>query len=511
MTYRWLVVLAAGLVACMTVPATADFYDSFYDGTFVETGPWDIDDPCWEPFPVLYSGWDMWVVGSEKWLRMWVTNVLLGTSFLATFPEDGDADPNSSATLFDDTGPHYIVARTANGELNDDPNADKGMTSLLLRSKKDQWLTFWILYEYGKDWPWRGAWFSMAVVESTSWDASMGSTHIAGGNYRYYPGSPKGYVWGTLYPNREYEWWLTPLYDPNDPNFWDGRPSWAPQFDPNYYPNVPDNLDPSLYDPNDPNWQDPRDPNWMLADANMLDPNNMWADPNFMDEHNGFWIAFQFVIIDPNYPSGDPNGKGFKATCWNGGKFDWDGNWILEHDMTGWNAGDPNGDYWPDAYTVTGYNGIASWGSDEFGIVSDVAFDNVESRHGVFTNVGRWLTLKKKDCQELTVDPDLLAEPNQDPNNLNLLRRYTDGTAIVLHSVVPVGNKAFKKWTIKGPNDSGDPSYQVVVDTNEVVYLTMDGDYLVKATCKCGGGGIEPFAAIVLMVLGLGVLVRRLT
>jgi hypothetical protein len=39
----------------------------------------------------------------------------------------------------------------------------------------------------------------------------------------------------------------------------------------------------------------------------------------------------------------------------------------------------------------------------------------------------------------------------------------------------------------------------------------VDGDYVVKATCKCGGGGIEPFAGMVLLVLGLGVIVRRLT
>jgi len=48
-----------------------------------------------------------------------------------------------------------------------------------------------------------------------------------------------------------------------------------------------------------------------------------------------------------------------------------------------------------------------------------------------------------------------------------------------------------------------------VNDTNEVLYLTVDGDYLVKATCKCGGGGVEPFGAMALLVLGLGVLIRR--
>jgi len=138
------------------------------------------------------------------------------------------------------------------------------------------------------------------------------------------------------------------------------------------------------------------------------------------------------------------------------------------------------------------------------------AFDQVEARTGRFDpNNPRTLTVKMKDCSDLTIDPDLLQDANQDPNDLGELRRYTNGTAIVLSAVVPTGNKVFKKWTVKGPNDSGDPLYQIVVDTNELVYLTMDGDYLVKATCKCGGGGIEPFAGMVLLVLGLGVLVRR--
>ena len=64
-------------------------------------------------------------------------------------------------------------------------------------------------------------------------------------------------------------------------------------------------------------------------------------------------------------------------------------------------------------------------------------------------------------------------------------------------------------WKVKGPNDASDPNYQEIQDTNVVLYLTMDGDYAVKAVFKCGGG-VEPFAGVVLMVLGLGVVIRRL-
>jgi len=136
-------------------------------------------------------------------------------------------------------------------------------------------------------------------------------------------------------------------------------------------------------------------------------------------------------------------------------------------------------------------------------VSSDAVFDDIECRWGTFTNVFRTLTVVMKDCCELGLEPNL-AHPGGGNN-----RQYTHGTAIVLDGVVPCGNKSFKKWTVKGPNDSGDPAYQIVTDTNEVLYLTMDGDYLVKATCKCGGGGVEPFAAVVLLLLGLGAVIRR--
>ena len=125
-----------------------------------------------------------------------------------------------------------------------------------------------------------------------------------------------------------------------------------------------------------------------------------------------------------------------------------------------------------------------------------------EVRTGVFTNVSRTLTVKLKDCCELNLEPNL-AHPDGGEK-----RRYTDGTAIALDTVVPCGSKSFKKWTVKGPNDSGDPLYQIVTDTNEVLFLTMDGDYLVKATCKCGGG-VEPFAGMALLLLGIGVAIRK--
>jgi len=219
-----------------------------------------------------------------------------------------------------------------------------------------------------------------------------------------------------------------------------------------------------------------------------------------LDEPNGFWMAFQFES-DGN--PGDPNGKRLRADAWDGDKFDWNGTWRLDVDL-----GDPNTFHeQPGGYWTIGPFGIATWSDMEWGngFPALASFDNVEARTGIFTNVSRTLTVKLKDCSSLNLEPNVSHPDGGDK------RRYTQGTPIVLDAVVPVGNKVFKKWTIKGPNQSDDPNYLIVSDTNEVVYLTMDGDYLVKATCKCGGGGIEPFAGMVLLVLALGVVVRRMS
>ncbi len=266
----------------------------------------------------------------------------------------------------------------------------------------------------------------------------------------------------------------------------------------------------------DPNYYNPNYP----ADANYLvDPN--YYNDDFHPDHpdpNGYWLLVQF---DPNGPhrdpncqlptdSNDPNYHWLCGAFWNGGKFDWDGEYDLQVNVTITEDLDPN-EVDPDMFHHTeGTSVVASFCGGMSGSPSDIAYDSIEFRWGYYTSLSRKLTLKLKDCCELTVDPDLLDDPNHDPNNYNEPRRYTDGTAVVLDAVVPCGNKAFKKWTVKGPNDAGDPLYQIVVDTNEVVYLTMDGDYLVKATCKCGSG-VEPFAGMVLLVLGVGVVIRRLT
>jgi len=218
-----------------------------------------------------------------------------------------------------------------------------------------------------------------------------------------------------------------------------------------------------------------------------------------LDLYNGFWMALQLIVDDCNYPNhqaGDPNGVYIYGAAWNGDRDDWDGQW----DLAGWTGmyAEPNDWYWE-----AGLSAVATYVNQSGGRPADSKFDNVEAVHGHFIPNPVTLTVKKKDCDSYCVFPNI---PHPDGGEK---RRYSKGMTVVFDKVVPTGNKVFKKWTIKGPNDSGDPLYQVVNDTNEVLYLTVDGDYLVKATCKCGGGGVEPFGAMALLVLALAVVIRR--
>ena len=247
---------------------------------------------------------------------------------------------------------------------------------------------------------------------------------------------------------------------------------------------------------------------WPQIQRTNLDPNDPnWADID-MWERTGMWMLCQF---ESDGVAGDPNGKFIRTAIWGGDKFDWDGTWVLEIELNGngWVTGGMDPLEW---YASVGGMAVAAWPSRDWsnGFPGDVGYDDFEARTGNFTNVSRTLTIKMKDCCDLDICPDRLDDPNHDANDLDELRRYTRGTLLMLDAVVPCGSKAFKKWTVKGPNQSDDPNYQVVMDTNEVLYLAMDGDYLVKATCKCGGGGMAPFAGMALVLLALGAAIRRL-
>jgi len=515
MSERCALAFCLAVAVCVMAPtqAVADWYDDFSDGLFWENDPtppnnvfwvhidpvppfdpnlWDMDDPHWSLFtPMAGVGSMVQIVNAQaggNLMRLYGTpDPLTGLyAFLAAYVDDQDLDPNTSTTYFDDATSHYVLARMIYpGHIwgPDDPNRDCGKANIMIHGNLAVWagLVFEIDFD-DKIPPWVKFPNDPNYLDA---DAYQDTFEHGWGWY--------GHQWGTHHAN---------LQTGAGTDWRNLRRIWI---DPNGVRDV---------NSSDPNTSDPNDTLWLphLEGNNKRDPNH--DDPSWYGvdintwEREGFWLLAQFEL-DPNHPNkpGDPNGKFFKGAIWQGDKYDWDGTWLLEGELssTYWSGGtDPL-----EWYTLVpgGFSGVAAWADLEYtsGFPSDIGAGDFEGRIGLFTNVSRTLTVKMKDCSSLNLEPNL-AHPDGGEK-----RRYTQGTPIVLDTVVPVGNKVFKKWTIKGPNDSGDPLYQIVSDTNEVVYLTMDGDYLVKATCKCGGGGIEPFAGMVLLVLGLGVIVRRLT
>jgi hypothetical protein len=216
----------------------------------------------------------------------------------------------------------------------------------------------------------------------------------------------------------------------------------------------------------------------------------------------GFWAIIAF---DPTGASGtgdpnDPNNHYLRAAMWDGGKFDWNGTWDMQVAIIS-NRLDPNN--W--TYWTEGLSGVAAYGSSDTGRGpdADISFDNIEIRHGKFTNQSRTLKLSCLHSNWGTID----LEPNLvDPND-STIQRYTKGTRIVL-AATPNEKKVFKGWTIwSDPNYYGDANY-AVLDTNSVLHLTMDIDYAVDADFKCASG-VEPLLVIGLMTLTAAVVFRR--
>jgi len=494
----------------------ADYFDDFSDGWWVRdpndsrydandpywTDPnnavwWDADNPDWETF-LLVGAFPLAQIINDSVahnaLRLACDESVLypgvGEAVAGVKPVNPeDKDPNVSPMWWDDTTDHYVLVWAYYTDYYDrsrcdgfyDPNYDPNDPNIAYDPNDDRGKAIILMNVDDANWSF--------LICSLDFDAQTGTNPNDEYAHSYHANLQSLAFWRHDEPP-----WNSPV--------WVFRRIWI--------------------EPNDPAWADY--PNLPYGDASGCphirpanEQENPYNGPDFGGENiddwerSGFWFLCQFRQ-DPNYETGDPNGKWLASAIWHGGKFDWDGKYILQGEFSSlWASGtagrDPGIDwYWPSGRVFVGAVSDSEWSN---GFPADVAYDNIEARTGIFTNVGRKLTLKMKDCCDLDVDPDILDDPNEDPNDLGGPRRYTNGTSIVLSAVVPYGNKSFKKWTIKGPNESDDPNYLVVTDTNEVVYLTMDGDYLVKATCKCGGGGIEPFAATVLVVLGLSVAIRR--
>ncbi len=142
---------------------------------------------------------------------------------------------------------------------------------------------------------------------------------------------------------------------------------------------------------------------------------------------------------------------------------------------------------------------------------AEAAFDHVEVRTGKFDKTPCRLTLNvvKPNYGAVAINPDLRdpADPNTSEEKV---LRYTKGTGVVLHAV-PIAGKSFSEWSVWGdPNRYPDANYITIRDSNAVLYLVMDKDYLAEATFKCGSG-LPPFIAAAFLALAAGVAFRLMS
>jgi len=475
-------------VVCMLTPGklAADYYDDFRDGVFERVDPngygydandpyytnpiywtdpnvWDIDNPTWTILKLMGTSY-AYGVGSDavadKALRLSVVGYTfppITMGFVGAVVNTGDTDPNTSPCYWDDTTDHYILAWCYYTNYPADPNDDKGRFFLCIHTDPVAWTCIGFALEL---------------------DAGTGPLDI-------HPHCWHAETQGIDFTQAT----VAPYYSP----FWNFERIWV---DPNAGDpgsEFPDPCDPTLVAPDDYD-----DPKWYRVDMNS------W-------ERTGVWMLCQFTR-DPNFAPGDPNGKFMKGAIWKGGKFDWDGEYLLDREFsdTWWSGSKPGHNTGLDWYKAEGVTVLSIFSDLDYqgGYPGDGAYDNIEARTGTFTNVSHSLDLAVSNPHmgSIAIDPDLLDDPNHDPNSYDEQRRYTDGTEIVLVAEALSG-KSFKEWIIFDPNHPGDPNY-IALDTNTVLYLTMNADWEIEAGFKCGGG-VPPFIAATLLALALGVFVRH--
>jgi hypothetical protein len=477
------VLLGVAMVLAGAGKLHADFYDSFSDGSYSEP-VWHIDNPQWWFYPLFGSGQFAQVQSGAVRIFADANPYLPYYAMAALAVDDLDYDANTSATWWDDSTSHYILAKVyypGNVYRNpNEPNDDTGSTMFCMHGDPDLWTSLLVNF----------------------------TLH----NCAYQP------------PNKPYHWELE--------NFWNEHINLQVTRVPDADPEIAINIQRIWMDPNgrrpngdlDPNHSDPNDTAKLTPPEDFggnpyrirsMDTKKYWHWDFTAMERNGFWLLLQFEI-DPNYPPGTQHGKWLKAAFWPGDKYDWDGTWALSYELSQpyWSGRDPNRLYAPCTEGRTAI--VAQTGRYDFwsnGFPADVVYDNIEGRLGIWNGVARKLTLNVAHSnwmQSMTIDPiaDPRYDPN-DPNNVNHLElRYTDGTPIVL-TATPISGKSFKAWTIYDPNYPGDVSH-ATVDSNTVLYLTMNADYTIDADFKCGSG-LPPFVAMAAFALGAALMIRRMS
>ncbi|MBN1345598.1 MAG: hypothetical protein JXQ73_23090, partial [Phycisphaerae bacterium] len=364
------VVLAPSLVR-------ADFYDDFRDGAYLRQDPngigydandpyytdpnywldpnvWDIDNPDWSVMDLIGVSFS-WNIGSDaiadKALRMAVQGYSVGPATLgviATSPVCGDPDPNTSPIHWDDTADHYLLVWAYYTNAPADPNDDSGRITLFLHADTVAWT---------------GISMSLALDNKayTGWADHQYWTHlieVEGQNF------------------------VRVMTDPwNNPS-WELTRVWIDTSgiqDSNY-----PHSDPNRHDPNDTTWYEPPESSNRIS---ALDETKWYGQDIEQWERTGYWMLVQFQH-DPNFASGDPNGKYLRGAIWHGDKYDWDGEWVVEGHFAGdWWHSEPDGhDNGIDWYYPEGVTAISIQSDDQWlnGLLGESAFDNIEARTGVF-------------------------------------------------------------------------------------------------------------------------------
>jgi len=119
-------------VTCLGGALFADFYDNFDDGHYwqdandepfdmgvgvwpwwnspdPDPGSWDANNPHQKIFAVMCQNGA--ADASDGWLRLYAQQYFGNDYLIGAMATDGDLDPNTSATYFDDSAPHYILAK----------------------------------------------------------------------------------------------------------------------------------------------------------------------------------------------------------------------------------------------------------------------------------------------------------------------------------------------------------------------------------------------------------------
>ncbi|MBN1342412.1 MAG: hypothetical protein JXQ73_07015 [Phycisphaerae bacterium] len=124
--------LAVVVMAVMPGVVLGDYYDDFSDHHYWQdpndepfsasqgywplwnTPPydpnlWDIDNPHWLLYGLIGRNFD--AEADDGWLRLYAELDFLPYCVMYATVNDGDLDPNTSTTFYDDSAPHYIVGR----------------------------------------------------------------------------------------------------------------------------------------------------------------------------------------------------------------------------------------------------------------------------------------------------------------------------------------------------------------------------------------------------------------